>query len=439
MRHRRNLLIYVSALVLLSAHAATTRAAELADYPSEVKADIPVNYTEAEVGDYELPDPLSFESGQPVDSAAAWRERRRPELHAIFERHQYGRAPAEPREIRYEVTEPPTPALDGAAVREQVTIHFGTGDTAQHMDLLVYVPADRDGPSPLLLSISFMPNNMCVDDPAVHVGRRWDRREGRRVAADGPSPFPGRLPVRQFIDRGFAIATFCYSDVDPDAPGAIEQGVRQQYLPAGKSQPADDEWGAIAAWCWGISRAVDYFEADDLIDAQRIAITGISRLGKTVMWAGANDQRIAAVIASCSGEGGAALSRRNYGETIAHLTAVGRFDYQFCKNYQHWAPDPTAAPVDAHELVALIAPRPLLLQTGTTDKWSDPKGEFLAAAAATPVYELLGETGVEITELPDPDTLVGGTLAYYMHDGGHGMVPGDWQVFLDFLQQHLGE
>ena len=182
---------------------------------------------------------------------------------------------------------------------------------------------------------------------------------------------------------------------------------------------------------------IDYFETDESVDGKRVAITGISRLGKTVMWAGANDERVAAVIASCSGEGGAALSRRNYGETIGHLASPKRYAYQFAKNYQVWAPDPNAAPVDAHELVALIAPRPLLLQTGTADKWSDPKGEFLAAQAATPVYRLLGETGIDIEDLPAADTLVGGTLAFYMHEGGHGMVRGDWKVYLDFLNRHL--
>ncbi|TWT67763.1 hypothetical protein Pla123a_43220 [Posidoniimonas polymericola] len=168
-----------------------------------------------------------------------------------------------------------------------------------------------------------------------------------------------------------------------------------------------------------------------------MALTGVSRLGKTVLWAGANDQRIAAVIASCSGEGGAALSRRNYGETIAHLASPKRYEYQFAANYGEWAANPDAAPVDAHQLIALMAPRPLLLQTGTEDKWSDPKGEFLAAKAATPVYKLLGESGIEAEHLPKAGRLIGGALGYYMHDGGHGMTTDDWGVYLEFLKRHL--
>jgi hypothetical protein len=182
---------------------------------------------------------------------------------------------------------------------------------------------------------------------------------------------------------------------------------------------------------------VDCCETDPQIDARRIAIFGISRLGKTVLWAGAADPRIALVIASCSGEGGAALARRNYGETAAHLASPSRYFYQFSKSYQKLAADPAKAPMDSHEIIALIAPRPLLLQTGTTDKWSDPKGEFLAAVAATPVYELFGRKGIDAATLPGPDTLVGDTLAYYMHDGGHGVEPGDWDVFLEFMHRHL--
>lgn len=429
-------LLSICALSVATAMPGASLLAQLPDYPDDAVAGIPVNYTEAEVGDYELPDPLERSDGARVTTPEQWRSVRRPELLEVFERNQYGRAPLKPESMRFEAVEKPTPALGGAALREQVAIHLGDGADAQRLDLLIYAPADHEGPVPLILSISFVPNNLAADDPGVRVGRFWSREENRRVPADRPSRF-GRLPVRQIIDRGFGVATFNYADVDPDAPGAIASGVRQQYLAAGQSEPADDEWGAIAAWAWGISRVIDYLETDELVDADRVAITGVSRLGKTVLWAGARDERIAAVIASCSGEGGAALSRRNYGETIAHLASPQRYAYQFARNYQAWAPDPKAAPVDAHELVALIAPRPLLLQTGSADKWSDPQGEFLAAKAATPVYELLGETGVKVDRLPDADTLVGGALAFYMHEGGHGMVPQDWRVYLDFLEQRL--
>ena len=169
-----------------------------------------------------------------------------------------------------------------------------------------------------------------------------------------------------------------------------------------------------------------------------MAIHGISRLGKTVMWAGASDTRFAAVIASCSGEGGAALSRRDYGETIAHLTAPSRYAYQFAANYAKWGGFPDRAPMDANLLVALIAPRPLLLQTGSTDNWSDPKGEFLAAVAAGPVYRLLGKQDLGTDVWPEAKRpIFSNGLSYYMHEGGHGMVASDWDVYLEFLKGRL--
>jgi hypothetical protein len=179
----------------------------------------------------------------------------------------------------------------------------------------------------------------------------------------------------------------------------------------------------------------DYFETDKQVDAKRVAIHGVSRLGKTVAWAGAYDQRFAAVIASCGGEGGAALSHRDYGETIGHLVAPSRYPYQFAKNYATYAGFPDKAPFDAHMLLSLIAPRPVLLQTGSTDNWSDPKGEFLSAVAAGPVYKLLGKGDLGTDVWPAAKTpLFSSGLNYYMHDGGHGMVPTDYDIYVQFLK-----
>lgn len=423
-------------LALLLGLPMASLAIELPDHPDDLVAGVPVNYTESKVGHYQLPAPLISESGSSIDTPSSWHKLRRPELHRIFEEHQFGRAAERPSNLRFEITEGPTPALNAAALRKQVVINFGSESAPQTVEVLVYVPNGREKPAPLFLSISFLANNLAVDDADVHVGRNWDRAAQRRVPANGPSRF-GKLPIRQIIEAGFGVATFHYTDVDIDAKNGIEHGVRQGYLSLGNSNLGSDEWGAIAGWAWGISRIIDYFEQDPLVDADRVAITGISRLGKTALWAGANDQRVAAVIASCSGEGGAALSRRNYGETIAHLASPQRYSYQFAGNYQKWADDPNSAPVDAHELISLIAPRPLLLQTGTEDKWSDPRGEFLAAKAATPVYELLGKSGIDSKQTLQVGELLGGELGYYMHEGGHGMVSEDWAVYLDFLRRYL--
>lgn len=297
--------------------------AQIVDYPDDEVAGIPVNYTEARVGHYRLPDLLRLENGEPVRDARTWLDKRRPEIVELFEQNQYGRAPA-PRNIRYDVFEDFGVALGGKAVRRQVTIYFSKDPKGPQMDLLLYVPANAGGPVPVLLNVSFTANSNTVDDPHVKEGTIWNR-DKQRVPASQGRRF-GRLPVEAFIDKGFGIATVYYGDIEPDFDGGLPYGVRNLYLRDGQEKPAPDEWGAIAAWAWGLSRALDYFETDEDVDASRVTLMGVSRLGKTVLWAGARDSRFAAVIASCSGEGGAALARRNYGERLQHLAA--RYGYQ---------------------------------------------------------------------------------------------------------------
>lgn len=404
---------------------------------AKTSAGFPVNYEEDSVGAYTLPDVLTLSNGQKVTNAKTWTEKRRPELVRSIEETEYGKMPGRPAELHFNVFEKGTPALDGKAIRKQVTIYF-TKDTSDHkMDLLIYLPANTSKPAPLLLLVSFVANCQSVDDPGVKVGYVWSR-DGKKTKADQPSRFP-KTDIGQFIAQGFGVATVYYGDIDPDFKGGLPYGIRSQYLKAGQSTPAEDEWGTIAAWSWGLSRAMDYFETDKQIDAKRIALEGASRLGKTVLWAGAHDTRFKMVIASCSGEGGAAIARRNYGENIKHITDTSRYYYQFAPKYHSYASKVDQLPFDAHELVALMAPRPLLLQTGDTDYWSDPKGEFLAAVAAEPVYNLLGEKGPGTTTMPEPgDTrLLYNKLGYYMHKGGHGTIPSDWPLFIEYMKKFL--
>jgi hypothetical protein len=402
--------------------------------PRTEVAGIHVNYDESLAGSYTLPDPLVLTNGKPVRDAKTWNQARRPEIVDLFERNEYGRAPGRPAGMTFDVFDKGTSAFDGLATRRQVTIYFSADKSGPKLDLLLYVPAKAAQPVPLLLQISFSANSSAVDDPGVKPGEVWGR-DKKKVAA--PRGGLGRLDVKRLLSAGIGVATFYYGDVDPDFPGGLPYGVRALYLKPGQSEPAPDEWGAIAAWAWGLSRAMDYLETDKAVDAKRVAIYGVSRLGKTVMWAGAHDTRFALVIASCSGEGGAALSRRDYGETIAHLVAPTRFPYQFCANYANYAKHVDLLPVDAHMLVALIAPRPVLLQTGSTDEWSDPKGEFLAAVAAGPVYRLLGKQGLDTDQWPPAGTPILHDIGYYMHNGGHGTLPGDWDIFLKFIDMHL--
>ncbi|MFH5883376.1 alpha/beta hydrolase family protein [Halalkalibaculum sp. DA3122] len=398
-------------------------------------AGIPVNYDEDKVGKYQLPDPLLLANGEKVDNADTWYEQRRPELLELFKEFQFGRAPEPPADLKYNVFDKGTVTHDGTAVRKQVTVYFSSEENEPSMELLIYLPAEATAPVPILFTPSFLANSTRVNDPGVKRGHIWNR-EQERVPAPEKSNF-GELDVQQFISRGIGIATVYYGDIEPDFEGGYQHGVRGLYREQGQNQRRPDEWGAISAWAWGLSRAMDYFETDRDIDAARVALMGISRLGKTVLWAAARDQRFAAVIASCSGEGGAALSRRNYGETVAHLTAPSRYPYQFAPNYQVFAEHVNQLPVDGNLLLSLIAPRPLLLQTGNEDLWSDPRGEFLAAADAARVYRLLGEQGLGTDQWPSAGNPVFGTISYFMHEGGHGTLPTDWEIFLKFLEKHL--
>ena len=429
----RTLILSAVCVVALFAWAA---GGQVADAPDAAVAGIPVNYTEARVGGYTLPSPLRLLNGQAVKDVKTWNEERRPEIIGLFEENQFGRSPGRPKDMQFEVFDKGTPAFDGKAVRRQVTVYFSKDKAGPRLDLLIYLPAGAGKPVPLLVNLGFSANSLLVDDPGVKPGEIWNQEKKRVPVSPGARRFGG-LNVLPLLESGLGIATVYYGDIDPDFPGGVSLGVRRLYLKPGQGEPAADEWGAIAAWGWGLSRAMDYFETDKGVDAKRIAIMGVSRLGKTVLWAAARDTRIALVIASCSGEGGAALSRRNYGETIKHLTAPTRYPYQFCANYAKYGDRVDQFPVDAHMLIALIAPRPVLLQTGDTDRWSDPKGEFLAAVAADPVYRLLGKRGLETDQMPQAGQAVGHALRYFMHAGGHGAMPSDWEQFLKFLQLHL--
>lgn len=426
-------LLLAASLPALSQAPAPTAPATPRPAPTEV-AGIPVNYDESKVGAYTLPDALTLNNGKPVRTAKDWYQKRRPEIVTTFETQQYGRAPGRPADETFELTDKGTPALNGKATRKQVTIHLDKEKTAIH--LLIYLPIGAKKPVPMFFSINFGAIQNAVADPGITPITVWDPKTNTRIQPTPGRGF-GRLDVDAFLDAGIGVATYYYGDVDPDYLTGFSNGVRAQYLKPGQDKPAPDEWGAISAWAWGMSRVQDYFETDKDIDAHRVAIHGVSRLGKTVMWAGAHDQRFAAVIASCSGEGGAALSHRNYGETVAHLMAPTRYPYQFAANWAQYSGFPDKAPFDANLLVALVAPRPLLLQTGTTDFWSDPKGEFLAEVAAGPVYKLLGKEDLGTETWPAARQLILHDLSYYMHDGGHGMVPTDWAIYVQFLKKAL--
>ncbi len=397
-------------------------------------AGIPVNYDESKTGTYTLPELLVLQNGKKVTTAKMWMKERRPEILHLYETEQFGKCPAHPPRS-FNIFDKGTPAFNGKAIRKQITIYF-TDDTSDYKaDLLLYLPAQTKKPVPVFLTVSFMPNSLIVDDPGVKEGMMWNS-DGKKFPASEGRRW-GSFDVEKFISAGIGVATIYYGDIEPDFAEGIKYGIRGHYLKDGENWPAPDEWGSISAWAWGLSYVMDYLEEDAGVDEKKVALHGVSRLGKTVLWTGARDQRFGMILASCSGEGGAALSMREYGETIAHMIAPSRYFYQFCGNRAKYANDPQTSPIDAHMLVSLIAPRPLLLQTGDTDGWSDPKGEFLAAKAAAPVYHLLGKKALETNKMPSAGEPILNDLGYYMHSGGHGTVPEDYDIYLQFMKKHF--
>jgi hypothetical protein len=386
------------------------------------------NYSEEKVPPYTLPDPLVMQSGERVATAEKWSERRE-EILKFYQNEIYGRVPDNAPQVTWRVTETDTNAREGTAIMKRVVGVMGDRPDGPRMNLTVYLPAKADHPAPLLLSLTFAFGGGGRSGPAPKAGPATTPARGRISGGGFDS-------VGEVLSRGWGYASLGYTDIQPDRADRWTEGVIGLTLPEGQSRPAPGAWGTISAWAWGVSRAIDYFETDPSVDAKRVAITGASRLGKTVLWAAAQDERVAAVFAVVPGEMGASLIRRDWGETLDDMAQ--NFPWQFAGNLQKWVGKWNELPVDQHLLIALCAPRPVYVNGGLTDQWSDPKGEFLSLVAAGPVYRLLGGKSLGVADLPPLDTpLTSGDLAFHYHSRGHTAVPADWKAFLDFAERHF--
>jgi hypothetical protein len=354
----------------------------------------------------------------------------------------YGHTPELPLKLRAEVISVRKDAVDGLATRTLVKLHLFDDPQAPHIDLMVYVPNKRSQPAPMFLGLNFTGNASLEDDPSIPLPTNWMRpQEGvvvnNRATAALRGTGAAAWPIKDAIERGYGVATFYYGDIEPDHLEGWRDGVRgYAWKLVGQKEGGPQEWGALGAWAWGLSRALDHLETIPEINARQVVVLGHSRLGKTALWAGAQDERFAIVISNNSGEGGASLARRNYGENIA--CSIEHASWRYCDKFRDWVDRENELPFDQHMLLGLAAPRPVYVASATKDALADPKGEFLAAVHAEPIYRVFGLRGLEMTAWPpQADKPLGHSIGYHLRTGNHAITRYDWQQYLNFADRHF--
>jgi len=380
------------------------------------------NYDEAKANPYpNLPDPLVLKNGKRVKTAKVWWSQRRPEIVEDFDREVYGRVPRVTPKVTWEITAT-TQEQNGdvPAIVKKLAGHVDNSAypaIAVNIDLTLTTPANASGPVPVIMEFGF------VFPP----GRTPPR----------PAP-PGPTWQQQVLAKGWGYAILIPSSVQADNGAGLTQGIIGL---VNKGQPRKpDDWGALRAWAWGASRALDYFATDKAVDAKQVGIEGLSRYGKAAIVAMAYDQRFAIGFIASSGEGGAKLHRRNFGETVENVAGSGEYHWMAGNFIKYAGPlNWNDLPVDSHELVALCAPRPVFISAGAFkgDAWVDAQGMFLAAVGAGPVYKVLGRRDLGTAEMPPIETaLIDGDVAFRQHSAGHTAGP-NWPTFLEFAGRYL--
>ncbi len=396
------------------------------------------NYDEALVPKYELPPIVDAATAEEHDFNAAWGKRRK-ELLRLFGEQMYGSQPTTSFQVSCQKIESGKSA-GGKALRQQFRQTISTDSGEHSIDLLVFTPQDASGPVPCFLGLNFYGNHTVAPDQEIEITQSWCRNsedkgvKDNRATEAGRGTSSSRWPVELIVDAGFGVATVYCGDIDPDRHDEFQDGVHALFPEHRPSQEHPDRWGTISAWAWGLSRALDCIQQEVAeVDGNRVVVVGHSRLGKTALWTGATDTRFAAAISNDSGCGGAALSRRAIGETVGRINTV--FPHWFCPNFKQYNENENALPIDQHQLVALLAPRPVYVASASEDLWADPRGEFLSAKLGSSIYVQLGTMGLALEEFPQPDTASVGRVSYHLRKGKHDINAWDWGHYIEFMKQ----
>jgi len=394
----------------------------------------------------DFPNPLVNSSGQPVVSKEQWMNERAPELRALFQHYEYGLLPAKPAKVDATVEREDHEALEGKATLKEVTLSWGLPGVQIH--LLLVTPNGR-GPAPVFLGLSFAGVQEALDDPKIRISDAWtnEPKDTHHATEASRGRSAVKWHIKENVARGYGVAIFYTADVVPDEVHLAQERLKL-FRPAERAEaPADDDCATLAAWASGLMRVVDYLVTDPAVDAKRIAVVGHSRNGKTALLAGAMDQRIALIIPAQAGCGGTAPSRvtaelstpgangRSIVETVGRINTS--FPHWFCGNFKKFNDEPARLPFDQHELIALCAPRPVLISAATEDLWANPSGQFDLLRRADPVYRLVSGEGLEAAQMPEPLKLVGSRLGYFIRPGKHEVNETDWNAWLDYADKWL--
>lgn len=400
------------------------------------------NYDEDKVPDYELPSLLVTASQETVSDAQSWKSQRRPEILRVFEQEMYGVTPDQKVEVEFREHKFVKNAIRGVADLKEVDMVFSSPRGSHSARLLLLLPTGAQGPVPVFLGLNFYGNHTIHETEHITIHESWARNneafyiENNRADERSRGIRNSRWPVEYILNNGYGLGVIYYGDLDPDYDDGFQNGLHPLFYKDNQTKPEAHEWGSIGVWAWGFSRALDYLETDPGVDSENVIVFGHSRLGKTSLWAGAQDERFAGVISNNSGCGGAALSKREFGETVGVINKA--FPHWFNDNFNKYNNNEKNLPFDQHMLISLIAPRPVYIASAVEDQWADPRGEYLSGYHAGPAYELFG---MNTLKTPEPPGLnqprMTESVSYHIRTGKHDVTQYDWEQYIRWADQFV--